>query len=54
MALPQASDNKKKKKKKSATWETWALSLAWKNPLEKSTATYSGTLAWRIPMDRED
>ena len=53
MALPQASDNKKKKKK-SATWETWALSLAWKNPLEKSTATYSGTLAWRIPMDRED
>ena len=26
--------------------------LGWEDPLEKGTATYSGILAWRIPMDR--
>ena len=35
-----------------AMWETWAQSLGWEDPLEESMATYSGILAWRIPMDR--
>ena len=30
-------------------WETWVLSLDWKDPLEKGTATHSSILAWRIP-----
>ena len=32
-----------------AMWETWVRSLAWKDPLEKGTATHSSILAWRIP-----
>ena len=32
-----------------AVWETWVRSLGWEDPLEKGTATYSSTLAWRIP-----
>ena len=35
-----------------AIWETWAQSLGREDPLEESMATYSGILAWRIPMDR--
>ena len=35
-----------------AIWETWVLSLGWVDPLEKSLATHSSILAWRIPMDR--
>ena len=35
-----------------AMWETWVQSLGQKDPLEKGTATHSGILAWRIPMDR--
>ena len=35
-----------------ATWETWAQSLAWEDPLEEGMATHSSILAWRIPMDR--
>ena len=27
---------------------TWVPSLAWEDPLEKGTATYSSVLAWRI------
>ena len=30
----------------------WVRSLWWEDPLEKSTATHSSSLAWRIPMDR--
>ena len=30
-------------------WETWVLSLGWKDPLEKGKATHSSVLAWRIP-----
>ena len=30
-------------------WETWILSLGWKDPLEKGKATHSSILAWRIP-----
>jgi len=30
---------------------TWVQSLGWKD-LEEGMATYSGILAWRIPMDR--
>ena len=32
--------------------ETWVWSLGWEDPLEKSMATHSSILAWRIPMDR--
>ena len=32
-----------------ATWETWAQSLGWEDPLEKGKATHSSILAWRIP-----
>jgi len=30
-------------------WETEVQSLGLEEPLEKGTATYSSTLAWRIP-----
>ena len=30
-------------------WETWVLSLAWEDPLEKEMAPHSSTLAWKIP-----
>ena len=33
--------------------ETWVLSLGWEDPLEKGKATYSSTLAWRIPWTEE-
>ena len=29
--------------------ETWVRSLHWEDPLEKSKATNSSILAWRIP-----
>ena len=29
--------------------ETWVRSLGWEDPLEKEMATYSSTLAWKIP-----
>ena len=32
--------------------EMWVQSLGWDNPLEEGMATYSSSLAWRIPMDR--
>ena len=32
-----------------AMWETWAQSLGQEDPLEKEMATYSCTLAWKIP-----
>ena len=32
-----------------ARWETWVRSLGWKDPLEKTKATHSSILAWRIP-----
>ena len=33
--------------------ETWARSLGQKGPLEEEMATYSSTLAWRIPWTEE-
>ena len=30
-------------------WETWVLSPAQQNPVEKGMATYSNILAWKIP-----
>ena len=33
--------------------EIWAQSLSWEDPLEKGMATYSSTLAWRIPWTEE-
>ena len=33
--------------------ETWVRSLGWEDPLEKEMATYSSTLAWRIPWREE-
>ena len=35
-----------------AMWEPWVQSLGLEDPLEKSTATHSSILAWRIPMYR--
>ena len=33
--------------------ETWVRSLGQEDPLEKETATYPSTLAWRIPWREE-
>ena len=35
-----------------AMQETWVQSLGQEDPLEKEMATYSSTLAWRIPWTR--
>ena len=35
-----------------AVRETGVWPLCWEDPLEEGMATYSGILAWRIPMDR--
>ena len=35
-----------------AVQETWVQSLGWEDPLEKSMATHSSILSWRIPTDR--
>ena len=34
-------------------WETWVLSLGWKDLLEKEMATHSSILAWKIPWTEE-
>ena len=34
-------------------WETWVPSLCGEDPLEKEMATYSSTLAWKIPWTEE-
>ena len=34
-------------------WETQVLSLGQEDPLEKEMATYSSTLAWKIPWREE-
>ena len=36
-----------------AMWETWVLSLGWKDPLEKGKPTHSIILAWKIPRTKE-
>ena len=36
-----------------AVQETWVRSLGWEDPLEKEMATYSSTLAWKIPWTEE-
>ena len=33
--------------------DTWVQSLGWEDPLEKEMATYSSTLAWKIPRREE-
>ena len=33
--------------------ETWVQILSWEDPLEKETATFSSTLAWKIPWTEE-
>ena len=33
--------------------EIWVQSLGWKDPLEKSMATHSSILDWRIPWTEE-
>ena len=33
--------------------ETWVRSIGWEDPQEKGTATYSSSLAWRIPWTEE-
>ena len=37
----------------STMWETWVWSLDWENSLEKEMATYSSTLALKIPWTEE-
>ena len=32
-----------------AMWDTWVQSLGWEDPLEKSMATHSSILTWKIP-----
>ena len=34
-------------------WETQVRTLGWEDPLEKEMATYSSTLAWKIPWMEE-
>ena len=34
-------------------WEAWVRSLDWEDPLDKEMATYSSTLAWKIPWTEE-
>ena len=36
-----------------AMWETWVRSLGREDPVEKEVATYSSTLAWKIPWTEE-
>ena len=36
-----------------AMWESRVRSLDWEDPLEKEMATYSSTLAWKIPWTEE-
>ena len=36
-----------------ATWETWVLSLGWKDPMEDGIATHSSILTWRNPQTEE-
>ena len=36
-----------------AMWEAWVQSLSREDPLEKKMATYSSTLAWKIPWIEE-
>ena len=33
--------------------EMWVRSLGWEDPMEKEMATYSSTLAWKIPWTEE-
>ena len=35
------------------TQEMWVQSLDWEDPLEEGMATFSSTLAWRIPWTEE-
>ena len=37
----------------STMWETWVRSLGWEDSLEKEMATYSSTLALKIPWTEE-
>ena len=40
-------------KRLSTMWETRVRSLGQEDPLEKEMATYSSTLAWKIPSTEE-
>ena len=40
-------------KRLSTMWETKVQSLGREDPLEKEMATYSSTLAWKIPWTEE-
>ena len=51
--LPQSSLVAQMVKHLPTMWETWVRSLGQEDPLEKETATYSSTLAWKIPWMEE-
>ena len=40
-------------KRLSTLWETWVQSLGGEDLLEKEMATYSSTIAWKIPLTEE-
>ena len=48
--IPGASLVAQRVKHLPAGWETWVQSLSREDPLEKEMATYSSTLAWKIPL----
>ena len=49
MGFPGGSDSKVSP----AMQETWVLSLGLEDPLEKEMATYSSTVAWKLPWMEE-
>ena len=49
MGFPGGSDSKVSP----AMQETWVLSLGLEDPLEKEMATYSSTVAWKLPWTEE-
>ena len=36
----------------SVMWETWVVSMSWKDPLENKRATHSSILAWKTQGQR--
>ena len=37
----------------SVMWETWVVSVSWKDSLENEMATHSSILAWEMPGTEE-
>ena len=52
MGFPSVASGKKNLLPNAGYTRDEVLSLGWEDSLEKSMATHSSILAWRIPMDR--